>query len=303
MLYALLGLIVAVNLIFIAIFVRDLIKHRSDVMKEPGNPFVQAISSLVTFFFSTFGISDFAISTVVYRQAKWVPDKKLPGTLNTQCVIPVAVMALAYITNIDVGLVTLFSCIAAQCLGAYLGPRFVVKLPVNAIRLFIGIGLTVTSLLILAGQLGWIPSDGVATELTGWKFVLAVVCMFVFGALNNVGIGSYALTMATTYALGMNPAAAFPIMMGACALSVPLGSSQFIKFGDYSRKLTLFSLFGVIGVLIAVYVVKSLDVTVIKWIVLVVLVYTAATLLWSYFKARTSPDVEDATPATETVSA
>ena len=297
MLSVLLGLVVAVNLVFAFVFVRDLLRHRAELRSEPGSVIGQALSSVVTFFFSTFGISDFAISTVVYRRAKWVPDEKLPGTLNAQCVIPVAVMAVSYISSIEVGLVTLFTFIIAQCVGAYLGPRFVVRLPVNTIRLFIGIGLVVTSFMILAGQLGWIPSNGVATELTGWKFALGAVCMFVFGALNNVGIGSYALTMATTYALGMNPAAAFPIMMGACALSVPIGSSQFVKFGTYSRKLTLStSTFGVLGVLVAVYVVKSLDVTVIKWVVLAVLVYTAVTILRAFALGRraqpTAPEKE-----------
>ena len=57
--------------------------------------------------------------------------EKLPGTLNTQCVVPVAVMALSYITAINVGIKTLAVCIICQIIGAYLGPRFVVKLPEN----------------------------------------------------------------------------------------------------------------------------------------------------------------------------
>jgi len=296
MLYVLLGLIIAVNLVFATVFVRDLVRHRAEASAEPGNAVAQAASSTAMFFFSTFGISDFAISTVLYRRLRWVSDLRLPGTLNTQCVIPVAVMAVAYISSIEVGLVTLFSFIAAQAVGAYLGPRFVVRLPVRAIRLFIGIGLAITSLLILAGQLGWLPSDGTATELTGWKFVVGVVAMFVFGALNNVGIGSYALTMATTYALGMNPVAAFPIMMGACALSVPIGSAEFVRLGSYSRRLTaITAVFGVVGVLVAVFIVKSLDVTAIKWVVLAVIVYTSATLLHSVAKARhEAPEAQQA---------
>ncbi|WZU00935.1 hypothetical protein MGH68_15810 [Erysipelothrix sp. D19-032] len=58
--------------------------------------------------------------------------------------------------------------------------------------------------------------------------------------VNNIGIGSYALTSATVYALGMSPLVAFPIMMGACTFSVPIGSMQFIKLDSYSRKITLF---------------------------------------------------------------
>lgn len=78
--------------------------------------------------------------------------QKLPGTLNTQCVIPVAVMALSYISVIKVSIVTLAVCIVAQVIGAFIGPRFVVKLPERTIRIFIGIGLIIASLLILAGN-------------------------------------------------------------------------------------------------------------------------------------------------------
>ena len=62
--------------------------------------------------------------------------------------------------------------------------------------------------------MNWIPSNGTASELYGGKLILAGFLLFVYGALNNIGIGSYALTMVTVYLLGLNPVAAFPIMMG-----------------------------------------------------------------------------------------
>ena len=126
------------------------------MMKEPGNTFVMAISAFVTFFLSTFGISDFAISTVLYRAQKWVSDKKLPGTLNAQSALPVAVMALSYITSINVEIKTLLVCIVAQILGAYIGPRFVVKLNATVIRRVIGVGLIIAASLIVAGKFGLI---------------------------------------------------------------------------------------------------------------------------------------------------
>lgn len=238
---------------------------------------------------STFGVSDFAIGTVLYPKLKWVSMKKLPGTLNTQCVVPVAVMALSYITAINVGIKTLAVCIICQIIGAYLGPRFVVKLPEKTIKLFVGIGLVIAAFLIFMGQMNWIPSNGTASELYGGKLILAGFLLFVYGALNNIGIGSYALTMVTVYLLGLNPVAAFPIMMGACTFSVPIGSVQFIKFDEYSRKITLFtSTFGVLGVLVAVFLVKSLDTYILKWIVILVLLYSAYTMLSSQLKKATA---------------
>ncbi len=278
----LLVLIVLVNGFYAATFVRDLIKNKDEMIKEPGNPIAMAIAHFFIFMLSTFGISDFAISAAAYPKLKWVSDENLPGTLNTQCVIPVAVMALAYISSIDVDLKTLLIPIVAQVVGAYVSPRYVVKLPVNVIKKFVAAGLLVAAGLILAGKVGIYPTGGDATSLTGMKLFLLGALSFVYGAVNNIGIGSYALTSATVYALGLSPLVAFPIMMGACTFSVPVGSMQFIKLGGYSRKITLSAaIFGSLGVLIAVFVVKSLDVAMLQWVVVAVVLFSAYQMIMS----------------------
>jgi uncharacterized membrane protein YfcA len=280
-----LGLVVIVNGVFAVYFIIDLIKHRGQTLKEPGKMLIMAPFSFLLFFLSTFGISDFAIGASAYPKLKWLDTRKLPGTLNTECVIPVAVMALAYISSIEVGLVTLIIAIVAQVVGAYISPRFVVKLPVNIIKKFVAAGLFVAAALILAGKFGVYPSGGEETSLVGLRLVILGVLSLIYGALNNIGIGSYALTMATVYALGLNPGVAFPIMMGACTFSVPVGSMQFIKYDTYSRKITLFtSIFGTIGVLIAAFVVKNLNVSMLQWLVVVVILYSAVSMLLSLRK-------------------
>lgn len=283
-----LALIVVVNAVFALTFIKDLIAHKEEAKAEPGNPVAQAVSAFVIFFFSTLGISDFAISASVYPKLKWVDDKKLPGTMNAQCVIPVAVMALVYISAIKVSFVTLVVAILTQVAGAYLSPRYVVKLPVKTIKRFVAAGLFIAAILILAGKFGLYPSGGEEIGLTGIKLVTLGILSFVYGALNNIGIGSYALTMATVYALGLSPAIAFPIMMGACTFSVPVGSIQFIKLDSYSRKITAFAAtFGVAGVLIAAYAVKSMNVSALQWIVVVVILYSAVTTFMSTTKDQT----------------
>lgn len=277
-------LVVLVNGLFAIRFVLDVLQHKEELKEEPGNPVAMAIVSFFMFFLSTFGISDFAIGSSLYPKAKWVSDKKLPGTLNTECVIPVAVMALAYISNIEVGLLTLVTAIVCQVVGAYVSPRYVTKLPANQIKRFVAAGLFIAAGLILAGKFGIYPSGGELSSLEGGSLILFAVLCMLFGALNNIGIGSYALTMATVYAMGLNPSIAFPIMMGACTFSVPIGSMQFIKLDSYSRKITLFtSTFGVLGVLVAAFVVKSLDVSALLWVVVVVVLYSAITMLKSSF--------------------
>ncbi len=69
------------------------------------------------------------------------------------------------------------------------------KLPEKTIKLFVGIGLVIAAFLNFMGQMNWIPSNGTASELYGGKLILAGFLLFVYGASNNIGIGSYALTM------------------------------------------------------------------------------------------------------------
>jgi len=283
----LLVLITLVNGLYAFKFAADFLKHKKDAWAEPGNNVFLALWGAITFFLATFGISDFALSTILYRARKLTSDSKLPGTLNTQCAIPVAIMALAYISTIRVDTVTLISCIVAQMLGAYICPRFAVKFPAETIRTFMGVGFVLTSVLILAGKFNIIPLGGDATGLSGVKLGIAWVLHIVFGALNNVGVGSCAPTMATIYALGVNPAAVFPIMMGACTFSVPMGAMEFIRLGQYGRKITLFSsIFGVAGVLAAVSIVKSLNLAVLQWIAAGVVLYSGASMLYEEFFKR-----------------
>lgn len=280
-------LIIMVNGSFIIQLVKDLTKNKERLVQEPGNPIAIAFSQFAIYFLSTFGISDFAIGASLYPKAKWVKDEKLPGTLNTACVVPVAAMALAYISSIEVGLATLLVPIIAQVIGAYISPRFVVRLPKNTIKKFVIAGLLVAAGLILAGKIGVYPSGGQETSLHGTKLILLGLLSMLYGALNNIGIGSYALTMATIYAFGLNPGVAFPIMMGACTFSVPIGSLQFIKLDSYSRKITFFSAtFGVLGVLVAAFLVKGLDTNLLQWIVLVVIFYSVYSMLVDLRKER-----------------
>ncbi len=279
-------MIVLVNGLFVLRLVSDLLRHQEALRAESGNTVLLALSSPLIFFLSACGISDFAVSTILYRQKRIVSDEKLPGTLNTQCVIPVAIMALTYIAVIEVDTLTLIVCIIAQVLGAYFGPRFVVKLQAKTIRRFISLGLLLAAALIVASKLHWLPAGGMATGLSGIKLVIAAMCLCAFGVLNNLGIGTYPLAMATIYGLGMNPAIAFPIMMGASAFSVPIGSMQFIKYGQYSRKVTLFSsTFGVLGVLLCVYFVKGLQISLLQWLIAGILLYSGISMLLDEIKA------------------
>ena len=287
MIKVILGLIILVNGLFAYRLIVDLIRHKSEVWREPGSNIFFAFLGIVSQFLGTFGISDFAFNAVAFRLTKTVEDKKIPETLNAACVVPVAFMALAYITVIKVDVFTLVVLIIAQTTGSYLTPRIVVKLPVRRIRIGIAVGLLCAAAFILAGKLQLIPSGGDLTGLPGIKLAVAAAAVFIYGALNNIGIGSYAPTMATVYALGIDPRVAFPIMMGGCTFSCAVGAMEFIRLGGYSRKPTLWiSIAGLVGVAAAVYLVKRMDVDVIKWVVFVVVLYAALDLLFKEFRLK-----------------
>lgn len=282
-----LALIILFNGFFAYRLIGDLVRHKSEIWREPGSNLLFAFLGVVSQFLGTFGVSDFAFNTVAFRLTKTVEDKKIPGTLNAACVIPVAFMALAYITVIKVEVLTLAVLIIAQTTGSYLTPRIVVKLPVSRIRIGISIGLLCAAAFILAGKLQLIPSGGNLAGLPGIKLAIAAAAVFVYGALNNIGIGSYAPTMATVFALGIDPRVAFPIMMGGCTFSCAVGAAEFVRLGGYSRKPTLWiSTAGLAGVAAAVYLVKSMDVEVIKWVVFVVVLYAALDLIYKEFRLR-----------------
>jgi uncharacterized membrane protein YfcA len=82
--------------------------------------------------------------------------------------------------------------------------------------------------------------------------------------------------------LGLSPLAAFPIMMGSCAFLMPVAGIRFIKKGAYNRRCTMIiTITGVFGVIIAAYIVKSLPLNILTWLVMVVIGFTAIKLFLS----------------------
>jgi uncharacterized membrane protein YfcA len=80
--------------------------------------------------------------------------------------------------------------------------------------------------------------------------------------------------------LGMDPKAGFPIMMGSCAFLMPVASVPFIRQMCYSPRAALgLALGGLPAVFIAGLIVKDLPLYWVKWLVAVVVIYTAITLL------------------------
>lgn len=234
----------------------------------------------VTNFFDTLGIGSFAPTTALYRWRGAVVDEKLPGTLNIGHCLPTVVQALIYVTIVEVDQTTLALLIAGAVLGAWLGAGIVTGLSRRGIRLGMGGALLLAAAILLARLCNLLPGGGDSLALSGPWLIAAMISNFVLGALMMIGVGAYAPIMIMVSLLGMNPKAAFPIMMGSCAFLVPVGSLKFIKTGMYDVPAALgLTLGGIPAVLVAALIVKELPLDVVRWLVLGIVLYTALGLL------------------------
>ncbi|HEK85836.1 MAG: TSUP family transporter [Candidatus Saccharicenans sp.] len=254
----------------------------------PATPWSHLLATgFITNMFDTLGIGSFAQQTVIFKFFKLVDDRIIPGTMNVGNTIPTVVQAFIFMTMVDVKPLTLVSMAIAAPIGAILGAGVVARMPRYKIQLGMGFGLLIIAFIIFAGLVNWFPSGGEAIGLTGWKLVVAVVMSFIFGALQTIGVGFYAPCMATVYMLGMNPRTAFPIMMTATAMLMSAGSARFVKEKAYDPKAAIgLTISGIFGVIVAAYIIKSLPLTALKWVVMAVVLYTSVWMFISSASGR-----------------
>ncbi len=245
------------------------------------------VIGFVTNFFDTLGIGSFATTTSLYRFLKMIDDRLLPGTLNVGHTLPTITQAFIYIAIIDVDMTTLLALIAASVLGAWLGAGVVSSWPAQKVRIGMGIALLAAAVLILQKLLFGDPAEIGTQGLAGVRLILGIAGNFVLGALMSLGIGLYAPCMILVSLLGMNPKLAFPIMMGSCAFLMPVGSARFVRARAFDVQAALgLAVGGLPAVLIAAYIVKQLELKYVRWLVVVVVVYTAISMLQAATRSR-----------------
>ena len=273
---ALLAALVAVNLVFVAEWVRVGGNRRGD--RSPGP--AESLIGFVTAFFDTLGIGSFAPTTAIFKLRGAPADELIPGTLNIGLNAAAFMETVIFISAVRVQPALLAGMIVAAAAGAWLGAGIVAALPRRAIQMCMGIALLVAGTVFTATNLGLLPAGGLAMGLAGWKFGLAVTVNFGLGALMSVGIGLYAPCMIMLALLGLNPLGAFPIMMGSCGLLQPVAGLRFLRAGFFDWRAALgLTCGGVFGVLLAAFVVKSLPLTALRWLVVVVVLYAALSML------------------------
>jgi uncharacterized membrane protein YfcA len=293
------ALFIAISLVtvaFVSFWWRSAAAQGAETPKVPS--IVDILIGFVTNFFDMLGIGSFAPTTAVFKLGKLVSDEKIPGTLNVGHTLPTAAEAFISIAIITVDPITLISMILASCAGSWLGAGIVSKWSRRSVQIGMGLALIVAAVFFLLRQLGMLPGDAGSLGVGGAKLIIAIVGNFVLGALMTLGIGLFAPCMVLVAALGMSPAVAYPIMMGSCAFLMPVGSVRFIRERSYTLKSALgLAIGGVPGVLLAAFWIRSMDVTKLRWVVIVVVTYTATMMLRSAMVERRSRAAVEIVPS------
>jgi uncharacterized membrane protein YfcA len=248
---------------------------------------LQLVIGFVVSFLDTLGIGSLATTTTVFKALKMVPDERLPATMIVGLTMSVVVQALIFITVIQIDSTVLAMMIATALVGGWLGAGIVARLPRQPIQLGMGIALLLAAVFMTVSQLGRMPIGGTALTLGGTPLLIALAINFVLGALVMLGIGNYGPTFVLLSVLGMDPRAAFPIMMGSGAFAALMGCLEFLKRRNHVQRPALgLALGGVPGVLVAALLVKSLPLDILRWLVVLVVIYAGIVMLRAALTSR-----------------
>ena len=262
--------------VFGVVFIKDCIKHKEDFKGRKN--IVLILIGFVTNFLDTLGVGSFATTQAGFKLTKSSPDEIMPGTLNVGDCIPVMFEFVLFLGLIEIQPLTLVAMIGGAIVGAVVGAGIVSKWPLKTVRIALGCALVFLAFMMGCRQMGVGPFGiaGTAVGLTGGKLVIATVVNFMLGALMTIGVGLYTPCIALCSTLGLNVKIAFPVMFGSCAFLMPSCGLKFIKEGRYDRAAALWlTVGGIVGILIAFYIVRSLPMEILTWLIIAVMLYTA----------------------------
>lgn len=285
----------AVIAVFSAVFFAQwlILARRRELRERPSRS--DLVIGLLTNFGDALGIGSYATTTAAYKFRGRPSDELIPGTLTVGSVAVGIAETIIFVTLIRVDPKLLVTMVASATAGAWIGAGVVSRMQRRSIQLFMGAALLIAAVFFVMGNMGAFPVGGTALSLGGWRFVAAVAINFILGALSTIGIGWYAPTMVALALLGFNVRAAFPIMMGTGGLMLPAAGLRFLRSRRFAWGPALgFSIGGVVGVLIAAFIVKRLPLSILRWLVAAVVAYAAVAMLRSARKASSGEHTEAA---------
>lgn len=233
-------------------------------------------------FFDTLGIGSFAPTTAWFKFRKLVPDRLIPPTMIVGLGPPSMAEAVIFLIllGVHVDPVLLVGCAISVLLGGLVGASLVSRARVWVVQLTVGIGLTLAALAYAMTNLHLFPGGGTASSLPVLLTIAAIAANFGIGILLNFGVGNYAPTLVMFSLMGMDPRLVFPIMATGAALMVAGAGARHIQIGQIDLRIVLgLSIGGVPAVLVAAFIVKTMPLELLRWLVIVVVLYAAAIML------------------------
>jgi uncharacterized membrane protein YfcA len=249
-------------------------------------------------FFDTLGIGSFAPTAAWFKFRKLVSDRLIPPTMIVGLTGPVMVESIVFLILLGVFVdpVLLFGGAIATMIGGLIGAPLVVRARVWIVQLIVAIGLLLAAAAYAMTNLHLFPGGGIATGLPLGPTMVAIVASFGFGILANFGVGNYAPTLVLLSLMGMDPRLCFPIMAAGGSLMGAGASLRHIAIGQVDLRIVLgLAIGGIPAVLVAAFIVKSMPLEVLRWLVFLVVVYAAAVMIRAALIGRRDNRAETAT--------
>jgi uncharacterized membrane protein YfcA len=239
------------------------------------------ILGAVVSFFDTLGIGSFAPTTAWLKFRRMVPDRLIPPTMLVGLTPPAMTESVIFLIllGVKVDPVLLFGCALAVLLGGLIGAPLVARARVWVVQLVVAIGLVLAAIAYAMTNLGLMPGGGTLAALPLSLTIFAIAANFGFGILLNFGVGNYAPTLVTLSLMGMDPRLVFPIMAAGAAMMGAGACVRHIQMGKMDLKVVVgLALGGIPAVLIAAFAVKTMPLELLRWLVIVVVLYAAAVM-------------------------
>jgi uncharacterized membrane protein YfcA len=235
----------------------------------------------VVSFFDTLGIGSFAPTTAWLKFRRLVPDRLIPPTMLVGLTPPAMTESIIFLIllGVKVDPVLLFGCAIAVLLGGLVGAPLVAQAKVWIVQMVVAIGLVLAAIAYAMTNLHLFPGGGIAAGLPLGLTIAAIVANFGFGILLNFGVGNYAPTLVTLSLMGMDPRLIFPIMAAGAAVMGAGACVRHIQMGRMDLKVVVgLALGGVPAVLVAAFIVKTMPLELLRWLVIIVVAYAAAVM-------------------------
>jgi uncharacterized membrane protein YfcA len=254
----------------------------------------------VVSFFDTLGIGCFAPTTAWFKFRKMVPDRLIPPTLVVGLGPPAMAESIIFLVllGVKVDPVLLFGSAIAVLLGGLIGAPLVARARVWVVQLVVAVGLLLAAIAYAMTNLHLFPGGGTASALSPTLTIVALVLSFGFGILLNFGVGNYAPTLVILSLMGMDPRLCFPIMASGAALMACGAGIRHIQFGQMDLKIVMgLAIGGIPAVLVAAFIVKSLPLEYLRWLVILVVLYAASIMARASWLGRREHKAEAGTAA------